>query len=173
MYLPSLISNDYTKKERHGLPTVPPLLRPWLNSLVELVALALVVVRVEKLLRLLAAGLAEVVLVKGLNLGVEMAHAEGRLLIIGVETGRALGADRVRREAGLTAAADATAAARHHFDEVVARLDAVLEILADLIKNLLDVAHLVGDRDVDRRALDTPLILANHQSNIYSVHLGI
>ena len=73
MYLPSLISSDYTKKERRGLPTVPPLLRPWLNSLVELVALALVIVRVENPLGDVGAGLLEEVLVKGLNLGVEMA----------------------------------------------------------------------------------------------------
>ena len=40
------------------------------------------------------------------------------------------------------------------------------DVLADFVQDLLDVAHLVGDGNVDLRALDTPLILANHQSNI-------
>ena len=112
------------------------------------------VVRVKQLFRLLRARLAEVVLVERGHFGVEVRHAESRLLVVGVETGRAGGADFVGREARLTAAADATAAARHHFDEVVARLDAVLDVFAHSVQNLLDVAHLVGDRDVDGRSLD-------------------
>ena len=108
----------------------------------------------EQVLRLLAARLAEVILVECLNLGVKVRHAKSRLLVVGVETGGTRGAHFVRREARLTAAADTAAAARHDFDEVVARLDAVLDIFTDFVQHLLDVAHLVGDGDVDLRALD-------------------
>lgn len=115
----------------------------------------------EKLFSLLAAGLAEVILVESLNLGVEMRHAERSLLVVGVKTGRTGGTDLVGREAGLTAAADTTAAASHDFDEVVTRLDAVLEIFADLVQHFLDIAHLVSDgninlgvADLDRSGLD-------------------
>ena len=107
------------------------------------------IVGVEKLFSLLAAGLAEVILVEGLDLGVEVRHAERSLLVVGVETGSAGSADLVGREAGLTAAADTTAAASHDFDEVVARLDAVLEVFTDLVQDLLDIAHLVSDGDID------------------------
>ena len=108
----------------------------------------------EKLFSLLAAGLAEVILVESLNLRVEVRHAERSLLVVGVETRRTGGANFVGREAGLTAAADTTAAASHDFDEVVARLDAVLEIFADLVQDLLDIAHLVSDGDIDLGVAD-------------------
>ena len=123
-----------------------------------MVDVALLVLRVEKVVRLLAAlraGLAvEVVLVEGRDLGVEVRHAERALLVVRVDAGCALRADLVRREAGLATAADAAAAARHHLDEVVARLDAVLAVFADLVDDLLHVAHLVRDGDVHLRALD-------------------
>lgn len=112
------------------------------------------IVGVEKLFSLLAAGLAEVILVESLNLGVEVRHAERSLLVVGVETGRTSGTDLVGREAGLTAAADTTAAASHDFDEVVTRLDTVLEVFADLIQDLLDIAHLVSDGDIDLGVAD-------------------
>ncbi len=124
------------------------------SNSVELVDFALVIVGVEKLFGLLAAGLAEVILVESLNLGVEVRHAERSLLVVGVKTRRTGGADLVGREAGLTAAADATAAAGHDFDKVVARLDAVLEVFANLIENLLDIAHLVSDGDIDLGVAD-------------------
>ena len=108
----------------------------------------------KEVLGLLGAGLAKVVLVERLDFRVEMAHADNALLVVGVETGGARRADLVVREAGLSAAADASTAAGHDFDEVVARLDAVPDVFADLIENLLDIAHLVGDRDVDLRTLD-------------------
>ena len=112
------------------------------------------IVGVEKLFSLLAAGLAEVILVESLNLRVEVRHAERSLLVVGVETRRTSGADLVGRETGLTAAADTTAAAGHDFDEVIARLDAVLEIFADLVQDLLDIAHLVSDGDIDLGVAD-------------------
>ena len=124
------------------------------SASVELVDFALVIVGVEKLFSLLAAGLAEVILVESLNLRVEMRHAERSLLVVGVETRRTSGANFVGRKAGLTAAADTTAAASHDFDEVVARLDAVLEIFADLVQYLLDIAHLVSDGDIDLGVAD-------------------
>ena len=119
------------------------------SSSVELVDFALVIVCMEKLFSLLAARLAKVILVESLNLGVEVRHAERSLLVVGVETGRAGRADLVGREAGLTAAADAAAAASHNFDEVVTRLDAVLEVFTDLVQDLLDIAHLVSDGNID------------------------
>ena len=107
------------------------------------------IVGVEKLFSLLAAGLAEVILVESLNLGVEVRHAERSLLVVGVKTGRTGRADLVGREARLTAAADTTAAASHNFNEVVTRLDAVLEVFTDLVQDLLDIAHLVSDGNID------------------------
>ena len=131
-----------------------PFVRLSRQSSVELVDFALVIVGVEKLFSLLAAGLAEVILVESLNLGVEVRHAERSLLVVGVETRRTGSTDFVGREAGLTAAADTTAAASHDFDEVVTRLDAVLEVFADLIQDLLDIAHLVSDGDIDLGVAD-------------------
>ena len=127
--------------------------------LAELVAITLLVVRVQKLLGFLAAGLTKVILVERLDFGIEVAHTESRLLVVGVETGRTRGTNLIRREAGLTAAANATTAASHDFDEIVARLDAVLEILANLIENLLDVPHLMRDGNIVEQG--------NHETLLY------
>ena len=107
-----------------------------------------------RLLTALCARSAEIILVEGLNFGVEVRHAQHALFIICIDACRTLRADLIRREARLTATTDATAAARHDFDEVEARLDAVLAIFANHIENLLDVAHLVCNCDIDLCALD-------------------
>ena len=120
----------------------------------ELVELALAVIRMQEILRLLAARLAKVIIVERLNFGIEMAHAKSRLLVVGVETRCTRGTNLIGSEARLTAAADATTAASHDFDEIVARLDTVLEILANLIENLLDVTHLMCNGNIDRRITD-------------------
>ena len=112
------------------------------------------VIRVEKVFGLLGAGLAKVILVESLDFGVEMAHTDNALLIVGIETGRTCRTDSIRCEARLTAAANATAAASHDFDEVVARLDTVLDVFTNLVENLLDIAHLVSDSDIDLCTLD-------------------
>ena len=112
------------------------------------------VVRVEEVLCLLATRLAKVILVESRHFRIQVRHTESGLLVVGVETGRASSANFVGRKAGLTAATNATAAARHDFDEVVARLDSVLDVFANFIENLLDISHLVRDGDIDLRALD-------------------
>ena len=148
----------------------------------ELVYIDLLVAGVQQVVGLFAAlraGLAaEEVVVERLDLGVEVRHAERRLLVVCVDAGGALGAHLVGREAGLAAAADASAAARHDLDEVVARLDAVLPVFADLVDDLLDVAHLVGDGDVDLRALDVDCrrldaIHAAHRLELDAWRLGL
>ena len=144
----------------------------------EAVYVDLLVAGVQEVMRLLAALSASLAVEEGivefLDLGVQVRHAERALLVIGVEAGRALRAHLVRRKAGLSAAADAAAAARHDLDEVVARLDAVLPVLADLVQHLLDVAHLVRDGDVDLRALDVNgrCLDAIHATHLLEVDAG-
>ena len=142
--------------------------------LAELVAITLLVVRVQKLLGFLAAGLAEVILVERLDFRIEVAHTESRLLVVGVETRRTSGTNLIGGKAGLTAAADATTAASHDFDEIVARLDTVLEILANLIENLLDVTHLMRDGNIDRRItdLDRSGLDAIHAAHVVELDAG-
>ena len=127
------------------------------------------VVCVEEVFSLLAARLVKVVLVERLNFRVEVRHADRRPLIVGVEACGASCSDFVRREAGLTAAADATTAARHNFDEVIPRLDAVLQVLAHFIQDLLDIAHLVGNGDIDGCAVD---IDCRSLDAVYSANRG-
>ena len=148
-------------KAGRGLPALPGI------SLGELVEVALAVIRVEEVFSLLRAGLTEVILVESLDFWIEVAHADNALLVIRVETSRTGRTDGIRSEAGLTTAADATATACHDFDEVVARLDTVLDVFANLIENLLDIAHLVSDCNVDLRALDVNrgLLDAVHAAN--------
>ena len=123
----------------------------------------------EEVFSLLRAGLTEVILVESLDFGIEVAHADNALLVIRVETCGTGRTDGIRGEAGLTAAADAAAAACHDFDEVVTRLDTVLDVFANLVEHLLDIAHLVSDCNVDLRTLDVDLGLLDA---VHAAHCG-
>ena len=109
---------------------------------------------VQQLFGLVACGFAKELGIELLDIRVVVGTAPEAGLIVAIETSGALGAQFVGGAVRLSAAADATAGAGHHFDKVIGRLFARCLGRANFLNHLFDVGQSVRHGDANGLAGD-------------------
>ncbi len=122
-------------------------------SLALFIQRALYVVSVKKVVSLFRIRLAQILGVYLLNVGVLVGNPDFALGVVRVEACGALCADFVVRSVGLSAAGYASAAAGHHFDEVIEGFPSLCLGRAHRVDDGRDVSELMDDRDAEILAL--------------------